>query len=254
MVYRANIPQSTDFISTSQINLINNFESVNDIYGKTPIENENVGDHVPLTTAQEDERGGHKKTTLIEQSSDSTTLVDELGLYSKDNSDITELYYREESDGTVNQVTDQGGIIVGGLVLRAYVLFDLNGNIIEVERLDEEDEKIQVPVSFNIRSIVLNTPPFQGVVNFTDYTINFTNSLPTADYMWILQSFNDNVFTQLTNPVVSAQPMNDGTYSNVVTANAFRAFGYNMFKTTVANQSPVIGRFDRIIFQAYTVA
>ncbi len=250
MVYKSNVPLSTDIVSISQQDFIGNNQSVNDIWGKPPQENENVGDHIPLTEADTEKHGGHKKTTFPEQAADPATLINEVGLYSKDTSDVTELYYRRESSGDVNQITSAGGISIGGLVLRAHVLFDLTGEIIEVDRLDADGNKIKVPVSFNITSVV------QNVALSSDWTITFANALPTDDYMWVFQAFIDRNFLPLSNRVVNAQPMNSATYSSVITTTTFRAFGYNVASdtVTVTPAGPVVGRFDRMLFQAYTVA
>jgi len=153
MVYKPAIPQSTDFISQSQKDMIGNFETLSDVWGKPNRENANVGDHVPLTDPKEDDRGGHKKLTMPEQAAAPTTLVNELGLYTKDTSGSTEIYYREESNGTERQLTSSGGISIGGLVLRAFVIFDFQGNIIEREELDDEGDTIKVPLSFNVRDV-----------------------------------------------------------------------------------------------------
>lgn len=255
-MYKPNVPQATDFISQSQIDFIDNFQTLSNIYGKPPSENENIGDHIPLDHPEEDERGNHKKTTFIEQGSDPTTGVNELGLYSKDNSGTTELYYRRESDGAVNQLTSSGGISVGGLVLRAAVLFDLEGTILEREEVNGDGDTIKVPLAFNVSSVTANQPPVNGRNIRADWTINFTTALPTVNYMWIIQSFNDVNFSILTNRVVQVQPFNSAAYASTVTANSFRAVGFNIASdsTTITPASPVIGRLDRIIFQAYTVA
>jgi len=255
MVFKANIPQPTDIISQSQLDISSNYQAAYEIYGKPNTENENIGDHVALNDSNEDDRGAHKKLTLNEQSSDPSTLVNEMGLYSKETNGKSEIYYRQESDGDVSQITDNGGISVGGLVLRAYVAFDFQGKIIEVERLDSEGDKIKVPVSYNVTNVTPNQALVQGKNIKADWNINFTDNLPTDDYFWVLQSFNDPLFSILSNKVVQAQPYNSATYSDTVTTSHFRAVGINIGTSsqTITPAAPVLGRLQRIIFQAYTV-
>ncbi len=256
MVYKPAIPQSTDFISQSQKDIIGNFEDASDIWGKPPVGNANVGDHIPLTNVEDDHLGGHKKITMPEQSSAPTTLANEMGLYTKDTSGSTEVYYRRESNGTETQVTAGGGISIGGLVLRAYVVFDFQGNIVEVERLDAEGKKIKVPISFNVSSVTPNQPLVNNKNLVGDWDINFTQTLPTADYFWMYQSFNDSNpsipgFPQL----IQAEPFHSGTYSDAVSTTRFRAWStYVPSSGSVSPVGPVFGRLDRMIFQAYTVA
>ncbi len=252
MAYKSNIPQPTDFISQSQKDFIGNYGTISNVWGKLPQENENVGDHIPLENPEEDERGGHKKLTLPEQTGDAATLVNELNLYSKEDNTRSELFYRKQSSGDVNKITDRGGLSVGGLILRAFVCFDLNANIIEVDRVDENGAPIRVPMSFNIASVVIN-----GGVSVCDWTITFNTALPTADYIWVYQSANrvNPTAPQFASLVTSAQPRNDGTYSNTITATTFRGVIRNV-PATGGSLAPNPALFSgvRMIFQAYTVA
>lgn len=239
MVFNPLIPQSTDFISQSQCDMLVNFRLVDSIWGQTPNDSENVGDHISLTSANVTRHGKHKKITAPQQASDPSTGSNEVALYSKDNSGTTELYYRRESSGDVNRLTDDGAVNMGGLVLRAFVAFDQNGNILENREVDGDGLVTLTPMSSNVASVVVNT------AGSSDWTITFTNALPTDDYMWIYQAFMDDSSAG----VVHAQPKNDATYGNVITTTTFNAYGYTMTPT-----GPVVGRFDRIYFQAFTVA
>lgn len=92
MSYDPNIPQSNDIISASQIDLLNNFTSLNTQF--------NV-DHVALNAGSNN--GKHEKSTYIEQSADPTTAANEIALYSKESAltGDTQLFLRRESSGSV---------------------------------------------------------------------------------------------------------------------------------------------------------
>ena len=184
MVFKPNIPQSSDFISQSQKDMIGNFETVDYIWGKQDAENENIGDHISLTNPKEDDQGAHKKLTFVEQSVEPAPGVNEITLFTKDTSAQPELFYRRDGDAAGIQLTSQGGINVGGLVLRAYVVFDSQGNILQREELDEEGKTIKVSLSYNVSSVTPNVALINGVNFSSDWNINFANNLPTADFFW----------------------------------------------------------------------
>jgi len=108
MVYKPNIPQSTDFISQSQKDMIGNFVTTSEAWGKEPTEDENIGDHVPLIDGKQDDLGLHKKTTLVEQAMEPAPGVDEITLFSQDDAGTTELYYRRDGDAAGNKLTPLG--------------------------------------------------------------------------------------------------------------------------------------------------
>jgi len=256
MVYKPLIPKPTDIISQSQVDMIGNFLTLDDVWGKPNTENVNVGDHIPLTDGNNDNLGGHKKITFIEQSAAPTTLVNELGLYTKNVGSAPEIFYRQESDGDETQLTSLKGISVGGLILRAAVIFDHEGNIVEKDGLNEDGEEIKIPLSYNVTSVTPNTAPVQDKNTRGDWNINFTNNLPTADYMWVYQSLNFPGPSPFTNTVVQAQPFPSATYSDSVSVSRFRAYSTNIPEAskTVTPNGPFFFRLLRMIFQAYTVA
>lgn len=100
MTYNPNIPAANDLISVSQLDLLNNFQSLNSQFGTS-------GDHVALDAASDN--GKHKKSTYIEQSGDPTTAANEGAIYSKESSltSQTEMYFRRESSGTVIEWTSR---------------------------------------------------------------------------------------------------------------------------------------------------
>lgn len=251
MVYKPNVPQSTDIIAKSQRDFLGNNDTLYNVWGKPPEGSSNVGDHVPLDESDENLRGKHKRTTHPEQSSDPTTAANEASFYSKEQNSVSELFYYRNGDAAGNQLTDTGQLTEGGLTLRAFVLFDFQGNIIEVNRVDGDGDVSKVPVSFNVTDVTPNQPLVNGVNALADWDINFTNALPTANYIWSLQSFNDNLFSTVSSLAVQVQPYNSATYSDTVQTTRFRVVGQNLSSSF---SNPVIGRLDRILFQAYTVA
>lgn len=246
MAYKSSIPQSIDIISQSQIDFRQNFESINESYGYGLPNLTNVGDHVSLTNADEDIRGGHRKLTLPEQGSAPSTAATEIALYSKEASSKSEVFYRQPSDGDEVQITGNGGISVGGLVLRAFVVFDYQGNIIEVDRKDSEGNIVKTPVKYNISTVVQNSL-------LADWTITFQNALPNANYMWVLQSLNDVRYSQASARIVQTEPYHSATYADTVSTTHFRAWGTNIDISGVTRTNPTVGRLARIQFQAYTV-
>lgn len=192
MTYKNNIPQSTDFISQSQIDFVGNFATVNQIYGVSTDPNESVGDHISLTENNASIIGGHKKTSLVKQASDPSVSSGELAVYSKGST--PEIYYLRSTDASANKLTGRGGISIGGLVLRAYVLFDAKGNVISDRTIDNNGNPVETPIAFNIKktgntyNIIQNTP------NFADWTVQFANNIPDVNYLWVIQGI----------PVVSA--------------------------------------------------
>ncbi len=96
MTYNAGIPQATDVISESQGQLLTNFTQLNTIFGF---------DHVTFNDATAADRGKHDQLTLVQAAGDSATAVDENALYSKNDGGNTRLFFRQENNGTVIQLT-----------------------------------------------------------------------------------------------------------------------------------------------------
>ncbi len=80
-------------------------------------------------------------------------------------------------------------------------------------------------------------------------------NLPTADYIWDYRAFIDVNFNNTSGTTVQAQPFSSATYASSVTAGSFRAWSTNIARdgTQITPAGPVIGRLDRMIFQAFTV-
>jgi len=247
MVFKQNIPQPNDIIAQSQRDIKENFEETYNIWGKSPTESENIGDHMPLDTPEETDRGKHKKVTLIEQDPIPVAAANEAILYSEPVNGITELHYTRNLDATGSQLTSNRRLNVGGLVLRAYAVFDFTGKILERETLDDEGDTVKVPLSFNVGTID------QLSSTQSQWTINFTNPLGTNDYIWICQSFNNTrVSDEAVTGVFNAQPAKNGTYSDSVNSNYFVFMNANTPNNLPAFQ-PAINVGLRMVFQAYTV-
>ena len=88
MAYNQNIPQATDTISSSQAEILANFQAL-----KTLIDI----NHGTFGAADE---GKHKYVTMPEQSSAPTTAADEMALYTKAVSGVTQMFLRNEGSGT----------------------------------------------------------------------------------------------------------------------------------------------------------
>jgi len=247
LVYRADIPQPTDFISKSQRQIQNNFQDVFDIWGRSQEEDQNVGDHVPLNNPEEENRGKHKQVSLIDQDPIPTAAADEAVLYSEKQNTQSELFYIRNGDATGNQLTSNGQLSVGGLSLRAYVLFDQLGNIIQNDDVDDEGEPIKVPISFNIQSVQ------QVIANQDKWLITFSNALETDNYMWIAQTFSNTFSTQGFQDISNPQPGSDAVYGNSITTGSF-LFMNSVVTTVNPPTQPARELGRRMLFQAYTVA
>lgn len=93
MAYNSDIPQSTDDPSQSQSQILANFQALNTFLSVN---------HVSLNDGNQ---GKHSFLQLPEQSSAPTTAANEGGLYTKEVSGSTQLFFREESSGSERQLT-----------------------------------------------------------------------------------------------------------------------------------------------------
>ena len=93
MAYNSDIPQSTDDPSQSQGQILANFQELNTF---------TAVNHVALNDG---DQGKHKFLQMPEQASAPSTGANEGGLYTKEVSGTTQLFFREESDGSERQLT-----------------------------------------------------------------------------------------------------------------------------------------------------
>lgn len=106
MVYNSNIPQAGDRPSSSQSQLLGNFQDL-----KTYLDRNHVAISDPGSNVDE---GKHNFLQMPEQATAPSTLANEGGVYTKEVSTATQLFFREESDGTERQLTGQFWSQVGG--------------------------------------------------------------------------------------------------------------------------------------------
>lgn len=233
--YLPDIPQANDYISLSQLQMLGNNHTINQAWGLEPVQNRNVGDHVPLETGAEAQLGRHKKTTLRSQGSDPTTGTDELALYSKQISNLTEIVYRDPSNGTVNQLTSNGTLF-DGIALSAYVIFDGNGNILKASRPDSQGNLVDTPMSYNVSSVTKTA----GV---DSYTITYSRALSDNNYFWCFGLTT--VGTPSSGRFVA--PTANATYANSVSTTFIKVSTYKAFDSGIAT-----GDTSRITLQIYT--
>ena len=128
MSYNNAIPQATDDPSASQPQILANFEEIATLIAVN---------HVAFNDS---DQGKHAFLQMPEQSSAPATAANEGGLYTKEISSATQLFYREESSGNELQLTNAllgaavgyfevpGGILVkwgnGSFASGATVTFD----------------------------------------------------------------------------------------------------------------------------------
>lgn len=245
MVYKPNIPQSNDFISQSQQDMIANFGDVHKFYGLPSL---NDGDHVPFTEGDDDLKGKHKKLTLIEQGAAPATGANEMAVYTKDVGGSPEIFVREESSGDEIQMTGGGLINMNGLVLRAHVIFDVEGNIIEREILDENDEIQRVPISHNVSDVTATKTMVGSVVTDIKWKVTFETAMPDANYFWNVTSFNFSTFSGSITFIRQVQPANNAAYGDTVKTTDFTVQGIT---NTLGNDYP--RTFERILVSIYTL-
>lgn len=251
MVYIPAVPQSGDFIAQSQKDFLGNFQTASDVWGKLPQENENVGDHVPLTNPEDDERGGHKKMTLAEQDTPPTAAADEAVVYSEAQNSVTEVFYVRNGDAAGFQLTSAGGLSQGGLILRAFVVFDFQGKIIEVEQVNAEGDVVKVEQKFNVTSVDPNQALFNGKNVRADWNVIFDDPIPTANYLWVCDHFGTGAVNELTQASpINFQLRNNAAYASTVTTTSCGLRGYGMAASTLG----VNFNLARMCFQVYTVA
>lgn len=117
MSFNPGIPQSSDIPAQSQAQLLTNFQQTNSVFGIN---------HVEFNNATVANRGKHKYVSMIEQGSDPATAANEVALYSKDVSAVSQLFLRREASGAVIQMSGQNPTVAqsgstflpGGVVMK----------------------------------------------------------------------------------------------------------------------------------------
>jgi len=172
MAYLNNIPAASDILAISQGQILENFSQLQTQFSV---------DHDSLLAAGAS--GKHLKLTLPERAADAATGVNEGALYTKDSGTQTELYYREENNGTVVQLTSNGGI---GFV-RAFCSF--------LYAAVSPFSPTGTGYNIGAGSIVRNSAG--------NYTITFTNALPSANYTVVGSSQDGLIFSVISKNAAS---------------------------------------------------
>lgn len=234
MGYNPSIPQTNDYVSLTQKQALINFTEINRQY---------QFDHVNLTNAVDVDRGKHKKVTFSEQSGDQTTGATDYAAYAKDDSGQPSLYGRPESDGTVYKWTSNG-VVAPALRLEAFVIFDIEGNIIT--------NQDNVPLQKNITSVVPASPLFNGKNVRDDWIVTFENAISTDKFFWVITPFYGALTSSFNFEDIgfdSTVPYMFGTYAQAVTANMIR-----IMTKTVSGLSTAAQRHTFLVhLQVYTV-
>ncbi len=136
MSYNPSIPQADDLISESQLAIQTNFSQLNTIFEK---------DHVEYDNATTADRGKHKQSTYPDSSSDPATAGNELALYSKDVGGNSRFFMRQESSGTVIQLSGIDPV----LMTNGYTFLP-GGVIFQWGEIAPVSGKSSTPVSFPI--------------------------------------------------------------------------------------------------------
>jgi len=234
MGYNPSIPQPNDFISQTQKQVLINYTEINRQY---------QFDHVPLTDSVDINRGKHKKVTFAEEAGDQTTGATDYAAYAKDDSGQPSLFGRPESDGTVYKWTSSG-VVAPALRLEAFVIFDIEGNIIKNEE--------NVELKSNVTTVVPASPLFSGKNVRDDWIVTFENNITTDKFFWVISPFYgalNSGFNFEDSAFDSTTPYMFGTYAQAVTASQIR-----IMTKTVSGLSTAAQRHTFLVhLQVYTV-
>jgi len=158
MVYLTNIPDETHDIAADVPAMLENFAQVNTQFSV---------DHDTLLPTGAS--GKHFKVTLPERVADPVTSTREMAVYTKDGGTQPEVFYRQESNGLVTQITSNGYPI--SFVIRAFVTFNAAGAVLGT--------------AYNVNNPVVVT---SAILILQQYTcvFTFTNAMADANYSVIV--------------------------------------------------------------------
>lgn len=162
MTYDPNIPQASDLISQSQSQIQTNFSQADSIFDQ---------DHFTFDDATVADRGKHRQSTYVELGADPTTAADEIALYSKDTSGSTRLYLRQESAGTVVQMSGRDPtagssgetFLPGGLLLKW-------GNIVSASNASTQNFSTPFPNNCYVVVVTENIASSLSTVGVNGFT------------------------------------------------------------------------------------
>lgn len=173
MSFNPNIPQSSDIPSQSQGQILTNFQQLNTVFDV---------DHVPFNDATAVNRGKHDQSTYIELSVDPATLADEVSFYSKDSGGNSRLFMRQESSGTVIQMSGEDPVNAassGSTFLAGGLIYAWNRETVS------NNTTVTVSAVTNIHQVVLtiedaSATPMSRVYVFSVAGNTFRTKVPTG--------------------------------------------------------------------------
>lgn len=195
-MFNPNIPAGPDILSTSQGDLLGNFQDINTQFGVN---------HVTFSPNVANS-GKHNLVSLVEQPNDPESIANEYLLFSaEDVSGDTEIYARPPSNANSYQITKDGSLFTGLLPFAA-VNFDTTGTI---------------------QGDALNVASIARPGNAGTYVITFTTPAADNNFFWSVSGFDNSA-----NPVIS-QVTNNANYNTVVTANTISFSFSNQNATSI---------------------
>lgn len=156
--------------------MLTNFQQLNTIFDI---------DHVPFNDATAANRGKHDQSTYIELAVDATTAINEVAVYSKDDgAGNTRLYLRQESAGTVIQMSDRDPVVAasgetflpGGLLIKWGQIAAATNAVAQAFPTAFPNNCFSVTVTENIATALSNI----GVNGFTAANFTFRTSAAGA--------------------------------------------------------------------------
>lgn len=216
MVYRPNIPASTDQLAKSSQEIQENFNEVLQTW---------TVDHVSLM--EDDKLGKHKKMTFPEQSSAPTTAAGEVAVYSA-NDVNSDLYYEQMSAGGSGKLVSNKHVALGGVKLEAYAVFNAeDGEFYNAPVLEKSEDGGTVVGSRLAKSNNVSSVDIGGLVGDT-ITINIDadDPLSTADYFTVIEPFYKTGKANGVYPVLTIK--NAATYSTSCTTTLLQLQALDM--------------------------
>lgn len=182
MTYNPSIPQPTDIPSQSQAQFLTNFTQLNTIFAE---------DHVTFNDASASNRGKHNKSTYV-GGTDPTTAAGEIAVYSKSVTSGVELFMRDQSSGTVIQLsngapiaTSNGSTFLPGGITMNWGSFTFSGTSNTITYATAYTSAPFSVVLTPINSSALGTPGRVGTTTLTGFTINTASSVSLGSWFYI---------------------------------------------------------------------
>lgn len=174
MVYKGDIPLATDKLNISQGDIKENFSQAGIIFN---------ADHAAFDDATVASRGKHEQTTLLHKTTDPSTASGEGKVYIVKSGTTRYLRYREESDGTVHNLT--GGSTAGNVFAW--------GNV-------ETKSPTNILSSYNVDTAIISLP----LTPTPTVSIKFLTPASSTNYTVMLTPFNTGATNSLTMSVTKS--------------------------------------------------